>query len=58
MSRNATSSILRSQILFADGAFIPLADVKDVIVYRDDLIDLNTRPALPWAVDYETIKRR
>jgi peptide/nickel transport system substrate-binding protein len=47
-----------SQILFADRAFIPLADIKDVIVYRDDLIDLNTRPALPWAVDYETIRRR
>jgi peptide/nickel transport system substrate-binding protein len=47
-----------SQILFTDRAFIPLADIKDVIVYRDDLIDLNTRPALPWAVDYETIKKR
>jgi peptide/nickel transport system substrate-binding protein len=47
-----------SQILIQDGAFIPLADIKDVIVYRDDLIDLNTRPALPWAVDYETIRRR
>jgi peptide/nickel transport system substrate-binding protein len=47
-----------SQILFADRAFIPLADIKDVIVYRDDLIDLNTRPALPWAVDYATIRRR
>lgn len=47
-----------SQILFSDRAFIPLADIKDVIVYRDDLIDLNTRPALPWTVDYETIRRR
>jgi peptide/nickel transport system substrate-binding protein len=47
-----------SQILFTDGAFIPLADIKDVIVYRADLIDLNTRPALPWAVDYGTIRRR
>jgi peptide/nickel transport system substrate-binding protein len=47
-----------SQIVFMDRAFIPLADIKDVIVYRDDLIDLNTRPALPWAVDYETIRRR
>ncbi len=47
-----------SQMLFADRAFIPLADVKDVVVYRDDLIDLNARPAIPWAVDYETIRRR
>jgi peptide/nickel transport system substrate-binding protein len=47
-----------SRILFADRAFIPLADVKDVVVYRDDLIDLNTRPALPWTVDYETLRRR
>jgi ABC-type transport system substrate-binding protein len=47
-----------SQIVFNDGGVIPLADIKDVIVYRDDLMDLNTRPALPWAVDYGTIRRR
>lgn len=47
-----------SQIVFNDGGLIPLADIKDVIVYRDDLIDLNTRPAVPWAVDYGTIRRR
>ena len=46
-----------SDQLFADGAFIPLADVKDVIVYRAGLTDLNTRPAVPWAVDYATIRR-
>jgi len=46
-----------SDLLFADEAFIPLADVKDVIVYRAGLVDLNTRPALPWAVDYATIRR-
>ena len=46
-----------SDALFADGAFIPLADIKDVIVYRAGLTDLNTRPALPWAVDYGTIRR-
>jgi peptide/nickel transport system substrate-binding protein len=46
-----------SDMLFADGAFVPLADIKDVIVYRAGLTDLNTRPALPWAVDYGTIRR-
>jgi peptide/nickel transport system substrate-binding protein len=46
-----------SKLLFDDGAFIPLADIKDVIVYRAGLVDLNTRPALPWAVDYGTIRR-
>jgi peptide/nickel transport system substrate-binding protein len=47
-----------SRVLYADRAFVPLADIKDVIVYRDDLVDLNTRPALPWAVDYQTVRRR
>jgi peptide/nickel transport system substrate-binding protein len=46
-----------SKMLIDDGAFIPLADIKDVIVYRAGLVDLNTRPALPWAVDYGTIRR-
>jgi ABC-type transport system substrate-binding protein len=46
-----------SDALYADGAFIPLADIKDVIVYRAGLTDLGTRPALPWAVDYATIRR-
>lgn len=46
-----------SQMLFDDGAFVPLADIKDVIVYRAGLTDLGTRPALPWAVDYATIRR-
>jgi peptide/nickel transport system substrate-binding protein len=45
------------QKIFDDGGFIPLADIKDVIVYRAGLVDLDTRPALPWAVDYETIRR-
>jgi ABC-type transport system substrate-binding protein len=47
-----------SKILFDDGAFLPLADIKDVIVYRAGLVDLNTRPALPWVVDYGTIRRQ
>ncbi len=44
--------------LFADLAFIPLADIKDVIVYRDGLEDLDPRPAIPWSVDFATIRRR
>ena len=47
-----------SDALFADLAFIPLADIKDVIVYRDGLEDLDPRPAVPWAVDFATIRRR
>jgi len=47
-----------SDILFTDGAFVPLADIEDVIVYRAGLTDLDTRPALPWAVDYGTIRRQ
>jgi peptide/nickel transport system substrate-binding protein len=47
-----------SDALFADLAFIPLADIKDVIVYRDGLEDLNPRPAMPWSVDFATIRRR
>ncbi len=43
--------------LFADGAFIPLADIKDVIVYRAGLTDLETRPALPWTADFGTIRQ-
>jgi len=46
-----------SKMLFDDGAFVPLADIKDVIVYRAGLTDLDTRPALPWAVDYVSIRR-
>jgi len=46
-----------SQQLFADTAFIPLADIRDVIVYRQGLTGLDPRPALPWVVDYESIRR-
>jgi ABC-type transport system substrate-binding protein len=47
-----------SDSLFADGAFVPLADIQYVIVYRAGLTNLDTRPALPWAVDYGTIRRQ
>jgi len=46
-----------SKRLFADMAFVPLADIRGVIVYREGLTDLDTRPALPWVVDYESIRR-
>jgi peptide/nickel transport system substrate-binding protein len=47
-----------SDALFADLAFIPLAEIKDVIVYRDGLEDLDPRPAFPWSVDFAAIRRR
>jgi peptide/nickel transport system substrate-binding protein len=46
-----------SQRLFADMAFVPLADIRGVIVYREGLLGLDPRPALPWVVDYESIRR-
>jgi peptide/nickel transport system substrate-binding protein len=45
-----------SALYFADGGFFPLADVKDVIVYREGLTNLVTRPAIPWNVDLGMIK--
>jgi peptide/nickel transport system substrate-binding protein len=44
--------------LFDAGAFIPLADVKEVIVHRAGLEDLGLRPAVPWTFDFRTIRRR
>lgn len=43
--------------LFADMAFVPLADIRGVIVYRQGLTGLDPRPALPWVVDYESMRR-
>jgi peptide/nickel transport system substrate-binding protein len=43
-------------VLWQDGAFLPLADVKDVIVHRSNLVDLGTRPAIPWNVDLGSIR--
>lgn len=45
-----------SALYFADGGFFPLADVKDVVVYREGLTNLVTRPAIPWNVDLGLIK--
>jgi peptide/nickel transport system substrate-binding protein len=44
-----------SAVLFNDGGFYPLADVQDVIVYRSGLTGLETRPAIPWNVDFGTV---
>lgn len=43
------------RIIFEDGAFIPLADVQDIIVHRDGLTNLNPRPAIPWNIDFGTV---
>ena len=55
-ARNATY-LQGAKLAFDDGAFLPLADVKDVIVHRVGLTDLGTRPAVPWNVDFGTIRR-
>lgn len=44
--------------LFDEGAFIPLADVQDVIVHRDVVSDIALRPAIPWTFDFGVIKPR
>jgi peptide/nickel transport system substrate-binding protein len=44
-----------SDVLFQDGGFYPLADVQDVIVYRSGLSGLETRPAIPWNVDFGAV---
>lgn len=44
-----------SDLLFQDGGFYPLADVQDVIVYRDGLTGLESRPAIPWNIDFGAI---
>ena len=44
-----------SDLLFEDGGFYPLADVQDVIVYRDGLSNLESRPAIPWNIDFGAV---
>lgn len=46
-----------AHLIFDDGGFVPLADVKDVIVYRGTLKDFGTKPAVPWSVDFGSISR-
>jgi len=45
------------RLVFEDGAFLPLADVADAIVYREGLSDFGTRPAIPWTLDFGTVRR-
>lgn len=45
-----------SRLYFTDGGFFPLADVKDIIVYREGLTNLVTRPAIPWNIDLGMIR--
>lgn len=44
-----------ARLLFEEFAFLPLADVDDVIVHREGLTDLGVRPAIPWNVDLGTV---
>ena len=44
------------QTVFSDGGFVPLADVQDVIVHRNGLSELGTRPAVPWNLDFGTVR--
>lgn len=45
-----------ARLIFEDEAFLPLADVEDVVVHRAGLTDLGFRPAIPWNVDLATIQ--
>ncbi len=45
-----------TKTLFGDGAFLPFADVDDVIVYRGNLTDFNPVPAVPWNIDLGTVR--
>lgn len=45
------------RLIFDDGGFIPLGDVKDVMVYRGTLSGFGTKPAVPWNPDYGTLTR-
>jgi peptide/nickel transport system substrate-binding protein len=45
-----------TKTLFGDGAFLPFADVDDVIVYRGNLTDFNPIPAVPWNINLGTVR--
>ncbi len=45
-----------SEQLLSEGVFAPLGNIQNVIVHRG-LTDLNTRPAIPWTVDFGTVGR-
>lgn len=42
--------------IFEDGTFVPLANIKALIVHRS-LKNLNPRPAVPWTVDFGTVQK-
>jgi peptide/nickel transport system substrate-binding protein len=43
--------------LIAQGAFLPIATVMDVIVHRRDLAGITNTPVFPWTLDYEFLGR-
>jgi peptide/nickel transport system substrate-binding protein len=45
-----------AKIGFDDGAFLGLADLKDVVVYRNGLTNLVTYPGLPWSFNYGLVR--
>lgn len=45
-----------ARLVFEDGAFLPLADVDDVVVHRSGLTDLDVRPAMPWNIDFGSVR--
>jgi ABC-type transport system substrate-binding protein len=46
-----------AKVGFDDGAFLGLADIKDVVVYRQGLTNLVTYPGLPWSFDYGLVRQ-
>jgi ABC-type transport system substrate-binding protein len=46
-----------TKMLFDRGAFLPFADLKDIIVYRGNLTDFSPVPAVPWNIDLGTVRR-
>jgi peptide/nickel transport system substrate-binding protein len=45
-----------AKIGWDDAAFIGLANIDDVIVYREGLTSLVTRPGVPWNFDYGLVR--
>lgn len=45
------------RLIFDDGGFVPLGDIKDVMVYRGTLSGFGTKPAVPWSPDYGSLTR-
>jgi len=45
-----------TQLVLSDFAFLPLASIRDVIVYKGHWCDLNTIPAVPWNVSLNTVR--